>query len=77
MKKLSIRLLMLSIFTTSLLVAPFAAQVSAAATSGKHTKKKVRVVQQSRKPANANANPFASKYDDDFDRKSAGGGGGY
>jgi len=52
-----------------------AAQVSAAATSGKHTKKKVRVVHQSRKPADPNASPFASKYDDDFDRKSAGGGG--
>jgi hypothetical protein len=83
MRKLAVRLLILSMFTAALLVGPVVTQVNAATDSSKEMKHKKRVVH--RRPAVAptraardpNANPFASKYEDDFDRKNAGGGGGY
>jgi hypothetical protein len=76
MMKLAVRLLTLSMLTASLLVVPTVAQVSAA-TSSKHIKKKVRVVHQSPK-ANPSAKSYSNNpYEDDFDRRNAGGGGGY
>ena len=75
MKKLAVRLLMTSMLTTSMLVLPIVTQVSAATTNGKHTKKVT--MHQRPKAADPSANPFASKYEDDFDRRNAGGAGGY
>jgi hypothetical protein len=77
MPKLAVRFLVLSMLTTSLLVMPIVTQADAATTSHKHIKKRARVVHQSPKLADPGANPFASKYENDFDRKNAGGGGGY
>ncbi|HET7885157.1 MAG TPA: hypothetical protein VFL62_02915 [Bradyrhizobium sp.] len=76
MAKLALRFWILSMLTTSLLVIPAVGHVEAA--TSKHTKKKVRVVHQRAKAADPYASPFSSnRYDDDFDRKNAGGGGGY
>jgi hypothetical protein len=78
MPKLAARFLVLSILTTSLLVMPIVTCANAVTTSHKHVKKKrVRVVHQSPKLADPGANPFSSNYENDFDRKNAGGGGGY
>jgi len=76
MTKLAVRLLILSTLTTSLLAAPFVTQVEAATASSKHVKhKRVRVVHQRPAAANSSASPASSnRYDDDFDRKAAGGG---
>jgi hypothetical protein len=81
MAKRAIRFLILSMLTTSWLVTPVVTQAEAATTSTKHVKK-VRVThQRSRavgKAADPSASPYSSiKYEDDFDRKNAGGGGGY
>ncbi len=78
MAKIAIRFLVLSMFTTSLLATSVVAPADAATTSSKHVKKKVRVTHQSPKAADPYASPFSSnKYEDDFDRRNAGGGGGY
>ena len=78
MAKLAVRFLMLSMLTTSLLCTPIVTQAEAATTSSKHMKKKVRVVHQRPKVADPSASPYSSnKYEDDFDRKTGGGGGGY
>jgi hypothetical protein len=78
MKKLAVRILMLSMFATSLLVAPVVTGASAATSSSKHVKKKVHVTHQSPKAANPYASPYSSNpYENDFDRRNAGGGGGY
>lgn len=83
MRKLAVRLLILSMFTTALLVGPVVTQVNAATHSSKEVKQKKRVVHRgpavarTRAAPDPSANPFASKYEDDFDRKNAGGGGGY
>ena len=75
MKKLAVRLLMFSMLATSLLVVPVVTPAGAATTSSKHMKKKqVRAVHQSPKVANPSASPFGSRYEDDPDRKAAGGG---
>ena len=75
MTKLAVRILMLSIFVTSLLAAPMVTPVEAAATSSKHMKKKkAAVTHQSPKAANPSASPYGSRYEDDPDRKAAGGG---
>ena len=74
MRNFAVRLLTLSMLTTSLSVAPIVTQVNAATTHGKHMKKRVGAVHQNPK-ADPSANPFASKYEDDFDRKNGGGGG--
>ena len=74
MAKRAIRLLILSILTTSWLVVPVVTQAEAAATS-KPVKKKVRVVHQRPKAAGPSASPSSpSRYEDDFDRKASGGG---
>ena len=78
MPKLSVRFLILSMFTAALLVGPVITQAHAATTSSKHMKKsKVRVVHQAPRAKDPNANPFGSNYEDDIDRKRGGGGGGY
>jgi len=75
MAKLAIRLLMLSMLTTSLMATPIVTQVNAATTSSKHMKKKgTRVTHQSPRVAGPSASPYPKNYDDDFDRKAAGGG---
>ena len=77
MAKLAICFLILSVLTTSWLVVPVVTPAEAA-TTGKHVKKKVRVVHQRPKATDPSASPFSSnRYEDDFDRKNAGGGGGY
>jgi hypothetical protein len=78
MAKSAIRFLILSMLTTSLVAFPIVTQAEAATTSSKHVKKRMRVVHQRPKAADPYASPFSSnRYDDDFDRKNAGGGGGY
>jgi len=78
MAKLAIRLLMLSMLTTSLMATPIVTQVNAATTSSKHVnkhmKKGVRAMHQSPRVAGPSASPYPKNYDDDFDRKAAGGG---
>jgi hypothetical protein len=83
MMKLAVRFLMLSMLTTGLLVGPVVTQANAATQSSKEITKKKRVAHRShvvartRAAPDPGANPFASKYEDDFDRRNAGGGGGY
>jgi len=78
MAKRAIRFLILSMLTASWLVVPVVTQAEAATTSAKHVKKKVRVTHQRPKATDPSANPYSStRYEDDFDRKNAGGGGGY
>ena len=78
MAKLAVRLLILSMVATSVVFTPLITQVEAATTSGKQIKKKkVRVMHRSPKVAGPAASQFPSNYDNDFDRKNAGGGGGY
>ena len=74
MAKIAVRLLILSIFTTSLLVAPIVTEASAATTTKHMKKKKVRVTHQSPGAANPPASPYGSRYEDDPDRRAAGGG---
>lgn len=76
MPKRAVRFLTLSVLATSLLAVPMVTPVSAATAHHKHVKKRTTVVthQTTKDPG---ANPFASKYEDDFDRKNAGAGGGY
>ena len=82
MSKLAVRLLILSMFPTSLLATPIVTGVSAATTtkqtSTKHMKKKkVRMTHQSPRAADPYASPFGNRYEDDPDRRAGGGGGGY
>jgi hypothetical protein len=61
-----------------LLVTSIVTPGKAATTSSKHQKKKVRVVHQRPKAADPYASPYSSNpYENDFDRRNAGGGGGY
>jgi hypothetical protein len=83
MPKRAVRGLILSMLTIALLVGPVVTQANAATHNSKEMKQKKRVahrspaVAQTRGARDPSANPFASKYEDDFDRKNAGGGGGY
>jgi hypothetical protein len=77
MTKFAIRLLTLTICATPLVALPVMTQANAATSHSKHVKKHVRETQHSSAVRDTNKNPFASKYEDDFDRKNAGGGGGY
>lgn len=74
MSKLAIRLLILSMSATALVVAPIVTPVDAATT---FSKKKKKTAQRSPAVRDPSANPFSSNMYDDFDRKNAGGGGGY
>jgi hypothetical protein len=80
MAKLAVRLLILSMFTTSLLVIPAVTPAKAMTTSTKHIKKKrVRVTHQNPSVAGPSAKSYSNNpYEDDEDRRRAnGGGGGY
>ena len=83
MAKIAVRILMLSMFTTSLLVVPVVRDASAATTttkqtSNKHMKKKVRMTHQKPKAADPYASPYGNnRYEDGPDRRAGGGGGGY
>ena len=77
MPKLAVRFLMLSMLAISFSMAPLVTQAATATSSSKHVKKKMRVVHQAPKAKDPYANPFGSNYEDDIDRKKAGGGGGY
>jgi hypothetical protein len=76
MTKFTIRLLALVIFATPLMAAPVVSPANAAANDSKHVKKHTKRVQRAPAVKDASKNPFPS-YEDDFDRKNAGGGGGY
>ena len=83
MRKLAVRLSILSMFTAALLVGPVVAQVNAATHSSKEMKQKKRMahrgpaVARTRGTADSSASPFGSNWYEDFDRKNSGGGGGY
>jgi len=79
MSKFVIRLLTLAIYATALVVVPMVTPVNAATNSSKEIKKKKRVTHRNpaTKDNSAGANPFSSNMYDDFDRRNAGGGGGY
>ena len=77
MSKLAIRLLILSMSATALLAAPIVTTVKAATNSSKEIKKKKKVTHRGPAVADPSANPFSSNIYDDFDRRNAGGGGGY
>ena len=79
MQKFAVRLLALSLLGTALAIAPVVSDANAATThNGKQIKKRATHHAVARSQAsNPNANPFASKPEDDFERKSANGGGGY
>lgn len=76
MSKLAIRLLILSMSATALVVVPIVTPVKAATEISKDKKKK-KVVHRSPAVRDPSANPFSSNMSDDFDRRNAGGGGGY
>jgi hypothetical protein len=76
MKKITIRLLALAIFATPLMTVPVISPANAATNDGKHVKKHAKRVQRTPAVKDANKSPFPS-YQDDFDRRNAGGGGGY
>jgi len=76
MTKFTIRLLALIVFATPLMAVPVVSPANAATNDSKHVKKHTKRVQRAPAVKDANKSPFRS-YDDDFDRKNAGGGGGY
>ena len=76
MTKFTIRLLALAIFAAPLMAVPVVPPANAATNDGKHVKKHTRKIQRAPAVKNANKSPFPS-YEDDFDRRNAGGGGGY
>lgn len=82
MSKFTIRLLMLGMYATALVVVPMVTPAKAATNSSREIKKKKRMTHRSpgighTKSSDPSANPFSSNMYDDFDRKNAGGGGGY
>jgi hypothetical protein len=76
MKKITIRLLTLAIFVTPLVAVPMVSPAGAATNDKTHAKKHARKIQRAPAIKDASKNPFPS-YEDDFDRRNAGGGGGY
>jgi hypothetical protein len=76
MTKFTIRLMALVIFATPLLAVPAVSPANAATNDSKHVKKHTRKIQRAPAVKNANKSLLPS-YEDDFDRKNAGGGGGY
>ena len=80
MSKFAIRLLTLTLYATALVVVPMVTPAKAATNSSKEIKKKKKMTYRSPRITNArspSSNPFSSNMYDDFDRKNAGGGGGY
>jgi hypothetical protein len=76
MTKFTIRLLALAIFATPLVAIPVVSPADAATDGKTHVKKHAKKIQRAPAVRGASKSPFPS-YDDDFDRKNAGGGGGY
>ena len=76
MTKFTIRLMALVIFATPLMAVPVVSPANAATNDSKHVKKHTRKIQRAPAVKNANNNQFPS-FEDDFDRRNAGGGGGY
>jgi hypothetical protein len=76
MKKFTIRLLTLAIFATPLTVIPRISPADAATNGKTHVKKHAKRIQRAPAVQNANKSSFPS-YENDFDRRNAGGGGGY
>jgi hypothetical protein len=77
MTTFTIRLLALAIFATPMMAIPVVSPANAATNDSKHVKKHAKSVHRAPAVQSAKSqNPFPS-YDDDFDRKNAGGGGGY
>jgi len=76
MIKFTGRLLALAIYATPLVALPIVTHANAA-TNGQHVKKHAKQAQRTTTVREPNKSPFPSNYDDDFDRKNAGGGGGY
>ncbi len=76
MKKFAIRLLTLAMFATPLTAIPKVFPAEAATNNKTHVKKHARKIQRAPVVQNANKGSFPS-YEDDFDRRNAGGGGGY
>jgi hypothetical protein len=76
MSKLAIRLLVLSMTVTGLVAAPIVTPVKAATKVSK-IKKNKRTAYRAAPAKDPGANPFSHDMNDDFDRRNAGGGGGY
>ena len=76
MSKLAIRLLILSMTVTGLVAAPIVTPVKAATKMSK-AKKNKRTAYRASPAKDPGANPFSHDMYDDFDRRNAGGGGGY
>jgi hypothetical protein len=77
MTKFAVRLLTLAICAAALVALPAITTADAATNHGKHAKKHARMVQQAPAARDPYKSPFPSNYDEDFDRKNSGGGGGY
>ena len=82
MNRFAVGLLTLAMYATALAVVPIITPAEAATNSSKEVKKKKRMTHRSPgithvKSSDPSANPFSSNMYDDFDRRNAGGGGGY
>ena len=74
MAKIAVRLLMLSMFTTSLLVGPLTTEARAATTTKHMKKKRVRVTHENPKAANPDASPSSNnRHFDPFEGRPVGG----
>jgi hypothetical protein len=76
MTKFTGRLLALAIYATPLVALQMVTHANAA-TDGQHVKKHAKRVHRMTPVRETSKSPFPSNYDDDFDRRNAGGGGGY
>jgi hypothetical protein len=76
MTRFTIRLLALATFAMPLVAIPAVSPADAATNGKTHVKKHAKKIQRAPAVQGASKSPFPS-YDDDFDRKNAGGGGGY
>ncbi len=76
MSKLAVRPLILFMAVTGLVAAPIVTPVKAATKIGK-VKKNKRTAYRAAPAKDPGANPFSHDMYDDFDRRNAGGGGGY
>lgn len=76
MKKFTILLLTLAIFATPLVAIPMVSPADAATNGKNHVKKHAKKIQRTPAIQDASKSPFPP-IEEDFDRKNAGGGGGY
>jgi hypothetical protein len=76
MKNFTIRLLTLAMLATPLTAIPRVSPADAATNGKTHVKKHTRQIQRAPAAQNANKSQYPS-YENDFDRRNAGGGGGY